>query len=61
MNGAQNGPADALSCVHMNTLHIDPNITVDFKEMAAAQENNPEPVQLKSSPSLPLYSETCHW
>ena len=34
----------------MNVLHVEPNVIVDFKEMAAAQKD-PELVRLKLSPS----------
>ena len=51
MNGAQNGPVDALSRLHTNALHVEPNVIIDFKELAAARENDIELVQLKSSPS----------
>ena len=43
--------ADVLSCLHANTLHVEPNIIIDFKELAAAQENDTELVRLKWSPS----------
>ena len=36
---AQNGPADALLCLHMTTLHVEVNVIIDFKELAATQEN----------------------
>ena len=42
MKGAQNGAADVLSCLHMNALHIEPNVIIDFKDLAAAQENDTE-------------------
>ena len=51
MKGAQNGLADALSRLHANTLHVEPNIIIDFKELAAALENDTELVRLKLSPS----------
>ena len=51
MKGAQNGPADALSHLHANALHVEPTVVFDFEELAAAQENDTELVPLKSSPS----------
>ena len=35
MKGAQNGPADVLSHLHVNALHVKTNVIVDFKELAA--------------------------
>ena len=51
MKGAQNGPADALSRLHAKALHVEPNVIINFKELAGTQENDIELVQLKSSPS----------
>ena len=51
VKGAQNRPADALSRLSTNALQMDPTVMIDFKEMADAQENDPELVRLKSSPS----------
>ena len=51
VKGAQNGPADALSRLHANALHVEPNVIINFKELAAAQENDTELVRLKSFPS----------
>ena len=51
VKGAQNGPADALSRLHANALHVEPNVIIDFKELAASQENDTELVRLKLSPS----------
>ena len=42
MKGTQNGPADMLSRLHANTLHVEPNIVIDFKELATTQENDTE-------------------
>ena len=46
MKGAQNGPADVLSHLHANALHVEPNVIIDFKELATAQENDTELVRL---------------
>ena len=51
VTGAQNGPADALSRLHVNALCPNPNTVIDFKAMSKAQENDPELVRLKSTPS----------
>ena len=50
MNGAQNGMVDALSHLHANALHVEPNVITD-KELATIQENDTEFVPLKSFPS----------
>ena len=51
VKGAHNGPADALSRLHANALHLEPNVIINFKQLAAALENDTELVPLKSSPS----------
>ena len=51
LKSARNGPADALSHLHINALHVEQNVIINFKELAAAHENDVELVQLKSSPS----------
>ena len=47
MNGAQNGPADALSRPYANASYVELNVIINFKELAAIQENNTELVRLK--------------
>ena len=51
--GAQNGPADALSHLNMNALHVhvELNVIIDFEELAASRDSNTELVQPKLSPS----------
>ena len=51
MKGAQNDQADMLSRLHANALHVEPNIIINFKDMAVAQENDTELVLLNLSPS----------
>ena len=42
VKGAENGPVRALSNLYTNALHVELNVIVDFKELAATQENDPE-------------------
>ena len=51
MKGDQNGPVDVLSRLHMNALHVELNVIIDFKELAAVEENDTKLFGLKSSPS----------
>ena len=51
IKGACNAPADALSRIEINALHRDQPIIVDFVEMANLQSEDPEILQLQSSPS----------
>ncbi|CAH8497046.1 unnamed protein product [Dicrocoelium dendriticum] len=49
IDGSNNAVADALSCAHMNQLSSTP---IDLERTAAAQNDDPELVQLRSNPSL---------
>ena len=51
VKGRDNLAADALSRLSANALSVDSVVMVDFKDMAAAQEKDPELLKLKSSPS----------
>ncbi|CAH8533321.1 unnamed protein product [Dicrocoelium dendriticum] len=51
IDGSNNAVADALSRAHMNQLSSTP---IDLERIAAAQNDDPELVQLRSNPSLKL-------
>ena len=52
VKGAQNWPADALSCLGANALAADVSTMVDFVEMAAVQTDDPDLHWLRSLLSL---------
>ena len=54
---ADHGPVDALSRLHANTLHVEPNVIIDFKELPAAQDNDTELARQKSSPSSLIFRD----
>ena len=54
MKGEDNVPADVLSCMQTNALLSDSPPVIDFKAMAAAQESDPDVLQMRSSSSLTL-------
>ncbi len=56
VKGNDNVPADALSRVEANAVLSDSPPVTDFRAMAAAQESDPDVLQMRSSSSLTLAS-----
>ena len=52
-----NDPADALSYLHANALHVAPNVIINFEQLAATQEDDTELVRLKSSPPSLIFRD----
>ncbi len=56
VKGNNNVPADALSRVEANAVLSDSPPVIDFRAMAAAQESDPDVLQMRCSSSLTFAS-----